>query len=247
MKLFDKLFKRNVSNDIETIINTNTAPKEVCITKEEYRYRKEIIDNWINDYKEKLIETGKARVIAENIEVDAKNNKCEKCGRSDSTVNKFIKKGVQAFKYNHCNNCGHEWEYVEPANVEDTLTHLSRNPLLVIPHFLDHVVCALWITKFDPTDITCEYDSAEEADEVKTAEICERYSNFIQTFPLEIMYYVGYQHAYNQIINTEEIFNKPFHECGTFDNRNGEMYWGRFTEKMENILINKLGVKKLFN
>ena len=51
MTLFDKIFKRNVSKDIETIIDT--TPKEVYITKEEYRYRKEVIDNWIKDYKEK--------------------------------------------------------------------------------------------------------------------------------------------------------------------------------------------------
>ena len=243
MTLFDKIFKRNVSNDIETIINT--APKKVCITKEEYRYRKEVIDKWIKDYKEKAVATRKAKVTAENVEVNAKNNKCEKCGHSDSTVNKFIKKGVQAFKYNHCNNCGHEWEYIEPTNIEDDIR--SYNPCIVIPHFLDHVVCALWTNKFDPTDITCEYNSAEEADKTTIANIYERYADLIQTFPLEIMYYTGYQHAYNQIINTEEIFNKPFHECGAFDNKNGEMYWGRFTEKMEDILINKLGVKKLFN
>lgn len=243
MALFDKLFKRNVSKDIETIINT--VPKEVYITKEEYRYRKEVIDNWIKDYKEKSIASRKTKVTAENADVAIKNDYCEKCGHNDSTVNKFIKKGVQAFKYNHCNNCGHEWEYIEPINIEDDIR--SYNPFIVIPHFLDHVVCALWITKFDPTDITCEYDSAEEADEASITKICERYSDLIQTFPLEIMYYIGYQHAYNQIISTEEIFNKPFHECGAFDNRNGEMYWGRFTEKMENILINKLGVKKLFN
>lgn len=243
MTLFDKIFKRNVSKDIETIIDTSS--KEVYITKEEYRYRKEVIDNWIKDYKEKSVAARKTKVTAENADVAIKNDYCEKCGRSDSTVNKFIKKGVQAFKYNHCNNCGHEWEYIEPTNIEDDIR--SFNPFIVIPHFLDHVVCALWITKFDPTDITCEYDSAEEADEASTTKICERYSDLIQTFPLEIMYYIGYQHAYNQIISTEEIFNKPFHECGAFDNRNGEMYWGKFTEKMEGILINKLGVKKLFN
>lgn len=247
MKILDLISKlkrkHSVSNDIENIVVVKSNTNMPEMTKEEYRHRKQVIDNWISERIKTCKIAADAKTNEDNEIVRIKNIYCPKCEHTDATVNKFVKKGVNVFKYNHCNHCGHEWEYTEESkynNDSDIYTCF-----VMIPHMLDHIVCGLWNICYDPTDITCEFDSAEEMERHKINSLKERYKEALETFPLEIMYHLAYKKAATYILNTEEIFNKPFHDCTAF-NSELEKYTGKFTEKMEDILVNKLGVKKMF-
>lgn len=115
-----------------------------------------------------------------------------------------------------------------------------------ICQFLDAVVLYLGRLNrnFDPTAIDTDYDTPEEMEQYFIDEIKHRFGYIITTFPLEIMHYYGYLYAGQGCFLTEELFGK------SVDNLNGspelkELYYGEFTPKIKDILINKLGVKTL--
>ena len=237
MKLLD-IFKRK-SAEISEQVSLREQPKSW--TKEEFRYRKKIIDDWVEEYSNRTQLEEMERVTKSNIEISVKNTTCPKCNANTETVNKFIKKGVDAFKYNHCNNCGHEWEYIEPLSTDVNKYCLGR----AVPMVLDHVVLELWTNSYDPYDITCEFDSADEEERYYINKLINsHYGKFIKDIPLEVLYYFGYKYGYSSCHMVEEIFGEEltYHFDDTV-----RMYTGKFTKKMEYILVNKLGVTKLFN
>ena len=114
-----------------------------------------------------------------------------------------------------------------------------------IPHMLDYVVLYLWNVTWDPTDITSEYDSREEAEEAAIKNVLEgHYGELFKKVPLEMLHYFGYKYGYTLCHLVEEVFGYDMRY--SFDDV-VEMYMGSFTPKFEDILINKLGVKRLFN
>ena len=170
-----KLFKRKLS-------------AEKTITKEELRQNKQAIDRWIANYIE-LLQFDEANSIAEaNENIRHYNEYCEKCQHQDTTVNKFVKKGVSVFKYNHCNNCGHEWEHQDEFECKDSTHEL----LYSVVSFLEDFVSVLIYFSYDPNDITNEYDSKEETYLAKINSIKNQYNNIIKDMPLEVMHYICY-------------------------------------------------------
>lgn len=111
-----------------------------------------------------------------------------------------------------------------------------------IGKFLDMVALKLWTNKFNPNDIDCPYNSYEEAETHAIKSIKEVYSYIINVFPLEVLYFYGYNSAQHECFLIDYIFGK---EPEYIFASPVEKYIGEFTPKMEDILINKLGVKKL--
>ena len=117
-----------------------------------------------------------------------------------------------------------------------------------ICQFLDAVVLYLGrptYDRFNPITIDgSDYDTPEEMEQYFIDEIKHRFGYIITTFPLEIMHYYGYLYAGHGCFLTEELFGM------SVDNLNEstslkELYYGEFTPKIKDILINKLGVNIL--
>ena len=238
MKWFDKLFKRDAS--VQNVVDTMIDISVPVYTKEEFRARKKIIDDWANDFISKYKEEKLARLKAENEQQEILNSKCPKCN-STNIVDKFVKRKLDVFEYCHCNDCGNEWRK-KKLNLLD----FDENEYVrAIPHMLDYVVLYLWTVTWDPTDITSEYDSQEEAEEAALKKVLEgHYGELFKKMPLEMLHYFGYKYGYSLCHLVEEVFGHDMRY--NFDD-DVEMYMGSFTPKFEDILINKLGVKRLFN
>ena len=113
-----------------------------------------------------------------------------------------------------------------------------------IPRFLDLVVLYLGRNRFNPTDVDCQFSSAEEAEQFYIDEIKQRFGYIITTFPLEVMHYYGYLYAGQGCFLVEEIFGKTVDSLNETLSLN-ELYYGEFTPKIKDILLNKLGIKTL--
>lgn len=223
-----KLFKRKLS-------------AEKTITKEEFRQHKQAIDKWVTDYVEQTKLKVSNAVDEANKDIKYYNDYCEKCQHQDTTVNKFVKKGVSVFKYNHCNNCGHEWKYKEELEYKK----LTHELLYSVVDFLEDVVSKLIYFSYDPSDITNEYDSKEEAYLAKLNSIKNQYNNIIKDIPLEVMHYICYNYACGHVEFMNEIFD--FAERNhTITFNSVEHYMGKFSKDLERILINDFDVKKIF-
>lgn len=101
--------------------------------------------------------------------------------------------------------------------------------------FLDNVILNLYNLVWDPTDCSEEAESHDEKIQLQIDSVKEKYGDVIDKYPLEILYYVGGVNVAGQIFK-DKIFEQPYMNP----------YFGRFTEKFENILLNQLGVKKMF-
>ena len=116
------------------------------------------------------------------------------------------------------------------------------SPRWQVARFLDMAALRLWTNSFDPYDVDCPFESPEEAEQFAIDTIKDEYSTIIAMFPLEIMYFFGYTSAKQGCFLTDYIFDRdedyPFTDAI-------ECYTGTFTPKMEDILVNKLGVKTL--
>ena len=112
--------------------------------------------------------------------------------------------------------------------------------------FLDAVVLYLGRLdrNFDPTAIDTDYDTPEEMEQYYIDEIKQRFGYIITTFPLEVMHYYGYLYAGQGCFLVEEIFGKKVDSLNESPSLK-ELYYGEFTPKIKDILINKLGVKTL--
>ena len=111
-----------------------------------------------------------------------------------------------------------------------------------IAKFLDQVVLKLWTNKFNPLDV--EYLNESEAEQCVIDSIMEEFKFIVDMFPIEILYYYGYAQARSNCFLIEEIFDKTidYGFCNSM-----ERYIGAFSPKMTDILIEKLGVKRLFS
>ena len=112
--------------------------------------------------------------------------------------------------------------------------------------FLDAVVLYLGRLdrNFDPTAIDTDYDTPEEMEQYYIDEIKQRFGYIITTFPLEVMHYYGYLYAGQGCFLVEEIFGQKVDTLNESPSLK-ELYYGEFTPKIKDILINKLGVKTL--
>lgn len=127
--------------------------------------------------------------------------------------------------------------------VDNCDKHDINTKQLEIAHFLDVVVLNLFNSKFN-NDVDCPFESQEEADNFYINYVKEKYHYIIDIFPLEVLYFYGYTYANKGLFLTEYILGKkPGYNFQ--ENILEERYNGKFTDKMESILINKLGVKKL--
>ena len=124
------------------------------------------------------------------------------------------------------------------------ITHPDIKRIEEIGSLIDDAIMCLWTYKFDINELV--YETPEELDRETYMYLNDRYGETIKNIPLEMIYYYGlidtmyhkcflYERAYG--MSRDEIINK-------YDN-DIESFSGRFSEKMENILVNKLGVKRL--
>lgn len=233
MNFLSRFFKK----EPDIVVDNSTNDVVTKVQKELYKQSKKNVDDWVNNYLANYVKEETERRKERNKEIALKNSVCPKCG-GQQIVHKFIDKKNDVFKFNHCNDCGHEWE-IEPLL---DLNFDSEEHTMVIPHFLDYVALHLWTSKFDPYDVSCEYDSDEEWERETIKDIRKKFEHIINTFPLEVLYYFGHKWATSGCFLTEEIFGKDYH-YSFYDNWS-ERYTGKFTEKMER-LLEKIGVQKL--
>lgn len=124
------------------------------------------------------------------------------------------------------------------------ITHPDIQRIEEIGSLIDDAIMCLWTSKFDINELI--YETPEELDHETFEYINGRYGETIKNIPLEMIYYYGivdtidyncflYERAYG--MSKDEMVKKY--------KNNIEAFTGKFTDKMEDILVNKLGVKRL--
>jgi hypothetical protein len=124
------------------------------------------------------------------------------------------------------------------------ITYKPAYPIEEIGSLIDDVVMCMGSCNFDINEL--DYDSPEQLDYETKEYIFSRYGEVIKNVPLELIYYFGivdtitdrcflYNRAFG--LDKDEIVNKYFEDI--------EALPGRFTNKIEDIMINKLGIKSL--
>lgn len=111
-----------------------------------------------------------------------------------------------------------------------------------ITELLDYIAIHLVIGKYDPTDITCEFESKEEYKEYHVNQIKEKFSSVIEYLKLEVIYYLAYKYC-KYIFMEEEIFGDDYNAEEKIP---GKEIMGSFTPEIENYLVNELNVRKLY-
>lgn len=136
--------------------------------------------------------------------------------------------------------------YKEKREAIDTYWFSNRMLLKTnkIPNFLDDVVLYLWEYTFNPYDVANEYETEQDAYDDHIRHLMSAYGDIIKTVPLEVLYMIGYKNAINCIYLVEQIFDKDL--LYNFDNEK-EAYTGKFHPKMEKLLIEDLGIQRMFN
>lgn len=113
-----------------------------------------------------------------------------------------------------------------------------------IGSLIDDAVMCLWANKFDINELF--YNTPEELDHETYMYLNDRYGETIKNIPLEMIYYYGIiDTIYNKCFLYERAYGMSRDEIVEKYNNDVESFSGRFSEKMENILVNKLGVKSL--
>ena len=116
-----------------------------------------------------------------------------------------------------------------------------------IGEFLEEVVLTFWVSTFDINEL--DYLSEEDQYEWCYDYMYKKYSNIIDNIPLEVIYYYGIVDIlFNNCLFSKKLYGLGRIELQNIYNRfNGQYFSGNFTNKAEDILINKLGIKKLRN
>lgn len=104
-----------------------------------------------------------------------------------------------------------------------------------VNEFLTMVVLYLYNVTWDPADCSDEAESLEEKIQLQIAAVKEKYGDVIDKYPLEILYYIGGMNICEQIFK-DKIFEQPYQNP----------YNGKFHPEYERILIEDLGVKRMF-
>lgn len=124
------------------------------------------------------------------------------------------------------------------------ITYKPAYPIEEIGSLIDDVVMCMGSCNFDINELY--YDRPEQLDYETKEYIFSRYGDVIKNVPLELIYYFGivdtitdhcflYNRAFG--LSKDEIVNMYFEDI--------EALPGRFTNKIEDIMINKLGIKSL--
>ena len=156
---------------------------------------------------------------------------CESSGLSDKEM-AIVKHTISDFDSikNKIDSC---WFSLRCSGIINTVE---------IPIFLDQVALKLCNFSFNPYDVMNDYDTEEDMYNAVITDLKKAYKNIIDFIPLEVLYTVGYKNAGDCCFMVEDVFGKPINY--PFDNEN-EAYTGRFDPKMENFLIEVLGIKHL--
>lgn len=116
-----------------------------------------------------------------------------------------------------------------------------------IGEFLEDVVLNFWVSAFDINEL--DYLSEEDQNEWRCDYMHKKYGYIIDNIPLEVIYYYGII----DILFNDCLFSKKLYGIDRIELQNiygrisGKYFSGKFTDKAEDILINKLGIKKLIN
>jgi hypothetical protein len=73
----------------------------------------------------------------------------------------------------------------------------------------------------------------------------DEYGYIITTFPLEILHYYGYTYSKQGCLQGCFLTDYIFNEYDEYNINENDRYFGEFSPKMKDLLINKLGVKQL--
>jgi hypothetical protein len=113
-----------------------------------------------------------------------------------------------------------------------------------IGSLIDDAVMCLWTYKFDINEL--DHETPDELDRETYMYLNDRYGETLKNIPLEMIYYYGIIDtiSYNCFLY-ERAYGMSKDEISNAYKNNIESFTGRFTDKMEDIFINKLGVKSL--
>ena len=232
MNFLSNIFRRKT--DVGDVgVNVGETDKMVSLVgREYYKQCKSVIDRWLEEYLERYKEEKLNDIRKKNEEIEQYNSVCPKCGKT-FIVSRFIKKSDDVFAYNHCNDCTHEWEFKDLISEKvDPMEHTWSVVCL-----LDSLGCL--VHKEYNSKNRFLYDSYEHMIKQELADVRQRYQEMIDTFPMEVLYYLSYKWANAYMTCTKEVFNK---EYVTFEN--GEQYTGKFTPKIKEYL-ERIGVRTL--
>lgn len=230
MKRFlSRIFKRKT--DVGDVgVNVGEVDKMVSLVgREYYKQCKSVIDRWMEEYLERYKKEKLNDIRKKNEEIEQYNSVCPKCGKT-FIVSRFIKKSDDVFVYNHCNDCTHEWEF--KSLITEKLDPMEHTWSVVC--LLDSLGCLTTATYNEFL-----YDSYEDMIKQKLDDIRQRYQEMIDTFPMEVLHYLGYKWANAYMTCTKVVFDKDY---VTYEN--GEQYTGKFTPKIKEYL-ERLGVRTL--
>ena len=232
MRFLSRIFKRKT--DVGDVgVNVGETDKMVSLVgREYYKQCKSVIDRWLEVYLERYKTDKLAEIRKKNEEITQSNSVCPKCGKT-FVVSRFIKTSDEVFCYNHCNDCTHEWVFKDL--ITEKVDPMEHTWTVVV--FLD-AVGGLIDAKYNSHN-NYLYDSYDDMIKQRLDKIREQHQSIIDTYPIEVLYYLGYKWANAYMHCTEEVFGKDY-----LTHENGEQYTGKFQPKVKEYL-ERLGVRTL--
>lgn len=232
MNFLSRIFRRKT--DVGDVgVNVGETDKMVSLVgREYYKQCKSVIDRWLEVYLERYKTDKLAEIRKKNEEITQSNSVCPKCGKT-FIVSRFIKKSDDVFVYNRCNDCTHEWEFKDL--ITEKVDPMEHTWTVVV--FLD-AVGGLIDAKYDSHNKYL-YDSYDDMIKRRLDKIREQHQSIIDTYPIEVLYYLGYKWANAYMHCTLEVFGKDY-----LTHENGEQYTGKFQPKVREYL-ERLGVRTL--
>lgn len=232
MNFLSRIFRRKT--DVGDVgVNVGETDKMVSLVgREYYKQCKSVIDRWLEVYLERYKTDKLAEIRKKNEEITQSNSVCPKCGKT-FIVSRFIKKSDDVFVYNRCNDCTHEWEFKDL--ITEKVDPMEHTWTVVV--FLD-AVGGLIDAKYDSHNKYL-YDSYDDMIKQRLDKIREQHQSIIDTYPIEVLYYLGYKWANAYMHCTLEVFGKDY-----LTHENGEQYTGKFQPKVREYL-ERLGVRTL--
>ena len=232
MKFFWPFSKHNdpIEDSIRSITNTGCNIK---LSKEIYKKNKAHIDTWSQNFNNEQQRLCKEYMNTKSKEYELHNSVCPICGNTAIVTNFLNDKEKNIVKFNHCNSCNHEWERKEfdRNGWYDGCIRLEWE----ISRFIDHVYIDLYKFCWDPSDITSDYDTKEEAWEGELNNIRNRYSWIIENLDMCLLNYYTRLYRWRLMYENEILGNYNSDD-------NSSEYVGRFPKDFEKILL-ELGIK----
>lgn len=234
MKRFlSRIFKRKTDvGDVGVNVGEHMDSMVTLVGREYYKQCKSVIDRWMEEYLERYKTKELEERREKNKEIEQYNSVCPKCGKT-FIVSRFIKKSDDVFVYNHCNDCTHEWPF--KSLVSENIDPMEHTWSVVC--LLDSLGCL--VHKEYNSHNRFLFDSYEHMIKQELDDVRRRFEDMINTFPMEVLYYLGYKWANGYMTCTKEVFGKDYVTFG-----NGEQYTGKFTPKIKEYL-ERIGVRTL--